>query len=159
MSAADGTVRDRSAAGARLSRAHGLFNIVTGLWPVVHMRSFEAVSGPKVDRWLVRSVGGLMAANGLVQLRARDAEQRLSAQLGLGTSAVLAAVDVRYGTTGRISRIYLLDAAVQLAWVAAWTTTLRRGVEPADAAVTGSFRAVTDAVSAGSCSATDAGPA
>ena len=45
----------------RLSRAHGLFNVVTGLWPVVHMPSFQAGSGPKVDRWLVRTVGGLMA--------------------------------------------------------------------------------------------------
>jgi hypothetical protein len=114
------------AAAGTLSRAHGLFNIVTGLWPVVHMRSFEAVSGPKVDRWLVRTVGGLMAANGVAQLMADDAEQRLSAEIGLGTSAVLAAVDLRYGATGRISRIYLLDAAVQLAWVAAWSRTLRR---------------------------------
>ena len=110
-----------------LSRAHGLFNVATGLWPVVHIRSFEAVSGPKVDRWLVRTVGGLMAANGLAQLTARGSEQRLSAQVGIGTSTVLAAADVRYGATGRISRIYLLDAAVQLAWVVAWTMTLRRG--------------------------------
>jgi hypothetical protein len=83
-----------------LSRVHGLFNIVSGLWPVLHMRSFEAVSGPKVDRWLVRTVGGLMATNGLAQLTARGAEQRLSAQVGLATSAVLAAVDVRYGLPG-----------------------------------------------------------
>ncbi len=121
-----GTGLDRSGAAASLSRAHGLFNIVTGLWPVVHIRSFETVSGPKVDRWLVRTVGALTAANGLAQLTARGPEQRLSAQVGLGTSTVLAAVDVRYGAMGRISRIYLLDAAVQLAWVVAWTMTLRR---------------------------------
>ncbi len=113
------------AAAVSLSRAHGLFNVVTGLWPVLHMPSFEAVSGPKVDRWLVRTVGGLLAANGLAQLAARDGEQRLSAQVGLSTSAVLAAVDLRYGSTGRISRIYLLDAAVQLAWVGAWARMLR----------------------------------
>jgi hypothetical protein len=54
----------------RLSRAHGLFNVVTGLWPAVRIRSSEAVSGSKVHRWLVRTVGGLMAANGVAQLRA-----------------------------------------------------------------------------------------
>jgi hypothetical protein len=27
------------------------------------MRSFEAVSGPKVDRWLVETVAGLMVVN------------------------------------------------------------------------------------------------
>ena len=90
------------------------------------MRSFEAVSGPKVDRWIVRTVGGLIAANGVAQLSAGAAEQRLSGRVGLGTSAVLAAVDVRYATTGRISRVYLLDAVVQLAWVVAWASTLRR---------------------------------
>jgi len=66
-----------------------------------------------------------MAANGLAQLTARDGEQRLSAQIGLSTSAVLAAVDLRYGSTGPISRIYLLDAAVPLAWVAAWARALQ----------------------------------
>lgn len=120
------TGRDRSGAAASLSRAQGTFNVVSGLWPVMHMRSFEAVSGPKVDRWLVRTVGGLVAANGLAQLTAGDAEQRLSARIGLGTSAVLAAVDVRYGATGRISRIYLLDALIQMAWAVAWTRTVRR---------------------------------
>lgn len=106
-----------------LSRAHGLFNVATGLWPVVHMRSFEAVSGPKVDRWLVRTVGGLMAVNGLAQLTATRSEQRLSRWLGVGSAAWLAAIDVRYASSGRISRIYLLDAAVELAWVAAWAAT------------------------------------
>jgi hypothetical protein len=124
------TSAGRGAPGMRLSRAHGVLNVITGLWPVMHMRSFEAVSGPKVDRWLVRTVGGLMTANGFAQLAARADEQRLSAHVGLGTSAVLAAVDVRYATTGRISRIYLLDAVFQLAWVAAWTMALRRLTEP-----------------------------
>ena len=109
---------------ASLSRAHGAFNLVSGVWPIVHMRSFEAVSGPKVDRWLVRTVGGLMAVNGLVQLTARESEQRLSGRVGIGTAAVLGIIDVRYGGTGRISRIYLLDAVVQLLWVGAWTRAL-----------------------------------
>jgi hypothetical protein len=104
--------------------------VVNGLWPIVHMRSFDAV--PKVDRWLVRTVGGLMAANGLVQLTADAADQRMSARIGMGTSAVLAAVDVRYGATGRISRVYLIDAVVQLAWVAAWARTRPQATTPRD---------------------------
>jgi hypothetical protein len=96
------------------------------------MRSFEAVSGPKVDRWLVRTVGGLMAANGLVQLTADAADEPTSARIGMGTSAVLATVDLRYGTTGRISRVYLLDAVVQLAWIAAWARTRRQAATARD---------------------------
>ena len=104
--------------------------MVNGLWPIVHMRSFDAV--PKVDRWLVRTVGGLMAANGLVQLTADAADQRMSARIGMGTSAVLAAVDVRYGATGRISRVYLNHAVVQLAWVTAWARTRPQATTPRD---------------------------
>jgi hypothetical protein len=40
------------ATGSALARAHGVFNIVGGLWPMVNARSFEAVFGRKEDRWL-----------------------------------------------------------------------------------------------------------
>ena len=115
--------RARRPSAETLSRAHGTFNVVTGLWPVVHMRSFEAVSGPKLDRWLVRTVGGLMAVTGLAQLTATPDEQRISRWLGVGTAGWLAAIDLHYASTGRIRRIYLLDAAAELAWVAAWAAT------------------------------------
>ncbi len=45
-----------------------MFNAVGGLWPLLHMRSFEQVLGPKTDRWLVRTVAGLMLASGLAQV-------------------------------------------------------------------------------------------
>lgn len=51
-----------------LAIGHGFFTITGGLWPLVHMRSFESVLGPRVDRWLVRTVAGLMLTNGIVQL-------------------------------------------------------------------------------------------
>lgn len=108
-----------------IARAHGLFNVASGLWPLLHMRSFEAVSGPKVDRWLVETVAGLMVVNGVVQLTAADSSARVSRTLGAGTALCLAAVDLRYATTGRISKVYLLDAAVELAWVAVWACTMR----------------------------------
>ena len=41
-----------------------IFYIVTGVWPIVSMRSFEAITGPKVDRWLVKTVGALVAVIG-----------------------------------------------------------------------------------------------
>ncbi|WP_223274031.1 hypothetical protein, partial [Nocardia cerradoensis] len=54
--------------GLALARAHGAFNLVGGLWPLVSVRSFEAVFGPKQDRWLQYTVGGLLAGTGVVQL-------------------------------------------------------------------------------------------
>ncbi len=126
---------------ASISRWHGLFNALTGAWPLVHMPSFEAVSGPKVDRWLVRTVGGLLVVNGLTQLSAgtTEAATALSRRLGLGTALTLAVIDIRYASTRRIRRIYLLDAVVELAWAAVWASTLlscpssrRSGVGPGD---------------------------
>lgn len=117
-----------------LARAHGLFNVAGGLWPLLHMRSFEAVSGPKADRWLVETVAGLMVVNGAVQLAAAQTSPKTSRALGLGTALWLAAVDVRYASKGRISKVYLLDAALELGWTAAWASTSARVCRPTRAA-------------------------
>lgn len=113
----------------QVARAHGLFNVVSGLWPLVHMSSFERVSGPKVDHWLVRTVSCLLVANGLTQATTGPSPEAIAVarRLGIGTALALAAIDLTYGGPGRISRVYLLDAVVELAWVGAWGATARRG--------------------------------
>lgn len=50
-----------------VARAQDGVNSLGDLWPLLHMRSFEAVLGPKTDRWLVRTVAGLMLTNGETQ--------------------------------------------------------------------------------------------
>ena len=111
----------------QLARAHGFSNVLGGAWPLLHMRSFETVLGPKTDRWLVRTVAGLLVANGLVQLRATTpGEVRQAARVGIGTATVLLAVDLRYAIPGRISRMYLLDAVAEAGWIAAWLASDRR---------------------------------
>ena len=40
---------------------------------------------------------------------------RQARRLGVGTAAVLAAIDLVYVPAGRISKMYLLDAAVEVA--------------------------------------------
>jgi hypothetical protein len=105
-----------------LLRAQGLFYLVTGLWPWLHRRSFTRVTGEKVDFWLVKTVGALLAASGLVFLR-HGRRRRASADIRLLAAleaAVLAAIDVRYAATGRISPVYGLDALAESAIVAAW---------------------------------------
>lgn len=108
--------------GKRLARLQGLFNIANGAWPLLHMESFEAIFGPKTDRWLVRTVAGLLLGNGIVQFAAAEDEAgvRHARRVGLATAATLLAVDLRYAPTGRISRMYLLDAAAEAAWIALW---------------------------------------
>jgi hypothetical protein len=43
---------------------------------------------------------------------------------GIGTAATFIIIDLRYVSTGRISRIYLLDAALEAFWLGAWATHL-----------------------------------
>ncbi|MFC4060124.1 hypothetical protein ACFOWE_17605 [Planomonospora corallina] len=107
---------------ARLALWHGAFNVLSGVWPLVHLPSFEKVSGPKEDDWLVRTVGGLLAGIGWSQLRgAATAEGRVHARrVGVATAATLAVIDVVYVARRRIRPVYLLDAAVEAAWIVAW---------------------------------------
>jgi hypothetical protein len=90
---------------------------VTGVWPIVHMPSFEAVTGPKIDDWLVHMVGLLAAAIGVV-LGAATVRNRVRSPevvlLAISSAAAFAAIDIWYGVSGRISSIYLADAGVQI---------------------------------------------
>lgn len=109
--------------GVALARIQGVANLLGGVWPLLDMRSFEKVFGPKTDRWLVRTVAGLLVVIGLTQFAAASASGGLrhARRVGVGTAAVLAAIDVIYAPAGRISKMYLLDAAVEVAWIIAWS--------------------------------------
>lgn len=109
-----------------LARAHGLFNVVGGVWSLVHLPSFEAVFGPKTDQWLVRTVAGLLLANGCSQLAAsrRAGDVGAAAAVGIGTAATLATIDLVYAPSGRISKVYLLDAVLELGWIAIWVASI-----------------------------------
>ena len=103
----------------RVLRVQGIYYVISGLWPLFHMASFEAITGPKVDDWLVRMVGLLAAVIGmtlLVAVRRRSRELELLV-LAVGSALAFAAVDIWYALGGVISRLYLADAAVELSIV------------------------------------------
>lgn len=43
-----------------LPLGQGLFYLTSGIWPLIDMPSFEAVTGRKTDKWLVKTVGLLL---------------------------------------------------------------------------------------------------
>ncbi len=112
-----------------LLASQGAFYLAAGLWPIVHRSSFERATGPKTDFWLVRTVGAVLAVMGTAMLvgssrRAASPESRVMAA---GAAGALAAVDLVYAGRGRISRVYLADAAVELGLAAGWiASSLRR---------------------------------
>lgn len=112
----------------RLAIAQGSYYVVTGIWPILHMRSFEKVTGPKTDDWLVKTVGAMITVVGgsLLISGLRDGPSDDMKLVAAGSAAALAAVDVTYVVKGRISRIYLLDAAAEVALLIGWGLATRQ---------------------------------
>ena len=107
---------------ASAASIEGWFYAVSGLWPVINIRSFGWVTGPKVDRWLVKTVGLLLTAIGGVQIaaaRRSEIPQEL-AILGVGAPLALLLIDLTYVAKGRISKVYLLDAMAQVGLIGLW---------------------------------------
>lgn len=118
---------ERTPLSAALASAQGAYYAATGVWPMLHMRSFLAVTGPKTDLWLVHTVGALVTTIGGVLANA-GRRGRVTDDLRLlavGSAAALTAIEVVYVARGRISPVYLLDAAAEVGLIAAWGLTLR----------------------------------
>ncbi|MCE3283810.1 MAG: hypothetical protein K0R70_66 [Steroidobacteraceae bacterium] len=107
--------------------AQGWLYVVTGLWPVAHLSSFERVTGEKYDDFLVHTVGLLLFVIGAGLLRALRARQPPVeiVLVASGSALALALIDVVYVANGRLSPIYLLDAGAELVFVLAGVAVLR----------------------------------
>jgi len=114
----------------------GIYFVVTGLWPLLHMSSFLAVTGPKTDLWLVQTVAALILVIGVVLCVAGYRRQAVPEvwTLALGSAVALLLVDVIFVFQRRIPPIYLLDAAVEAGligmWIYAWKEQRRLSVAP-----------------------------
>jgi hypothetical protein len=84
------------------------------------MGSFEALLGKKREHWLVQTVSLLMLAiaGGLgTSVNAVPRPLAITASLA---AAGMGAIGLRYGTSGRISRLYVADALLQYAIAGMW---------------------------------------
>jgi hypothetical protein len=123
---------DRRAIGRATALTQAAAYAVTGLWPIVDIRSFERVTGPKRDDWLVRTVGGLAVAfAGGLAWRSHDPAS--ARPFGVASAAAFLAADVIGVASGRLRRIYLLDAAGEAVLIAGWVASVawpRRRMAP-----------------------------
>ena len=106
----------------KLALIQGVFYMLTGLWPLIDIVSFQIITGPKVDLWLVRTVGVLVTVIGTVLLSA-SRSRRINREillLAVGSALGLAGIDLVYALSGRISAIYLADAAAEIALASLW---------------------------------------
>src|SRR5215203_4238084 len=91
------------------------FYVIMGIWPLISMQSFEAVTGPKTDDWLVQTVGVLAVAIGASLFvgvwRSHPSPETLT--LSVASAVAFAGVDVVFVAQRIISPIYLVDAAIE----------------------------------------------
>jgi hypothetical protein len=115
-----------------MSFIQGLYYAITGIWPLVSMDTFLAVTGPKTDLWLVRTVALLITSIGAALVMSAKTSQ-VAAPIGflaVSSAAFLAWIDTNYSLRGVIWPVYLLDAFVEASliagWVAAYLISRRR---------------------------------
>jgi hypothetical protein len=110
-----------------MALAQSAYYLPAGIAPFVDRRRFEAVTGPKLEWWLVETVGALLVVIGgvLIMSARHDAPSDEAAVLGTATAGILCAIDVTYVSRRRISPVYLADAAVELALVVGWIIAQR----------------------------------
>ena len=100
----------------------GVYTLLTALWGLIDIVSFMAVTGPKTDIWLVKTVSVLLVAIAVVLLSFLwvQSDPLPAILLGLLTSAGLAAIDFYY--TGRevISWVYVLDGIGESLFALVW---------------------------------------
>jgi hypothetical protein len=120
----------------RIARLQAAYYVVTGIWPLASRRSFEAVTGPKRDFWLVQVVGALVTVIGAslfaASRRSGGAETGAVQVLAVGSAAALAVADVAFVARRRISRIYLADAASEAILAVGWVMARRDASPPVD---------------------------
>ena len=97
-------------------RAQAVYYVLTGACPLVNRKTFERLTGPKHDWWLVQMVGLLAVTNGIAIACGTFAERPSPETLALSRLSALsfAGIDAVYALKGRISPIYLADAALEL---------------------------------------------
>ena len=103
-----------------LLACQGLYYAATGIWPLLDRRTSQAATGPKTDFWLVETVGALVTVVGgtLVVAAVRGEAGSEIRLLAAGSAGALAAIEIAYAAEGRISRFYLLYAALELGFLA-----------------------------------------
>jgi hypothetical protein len=100
----------------------GINYFVTGLWPLGSIGTFQQVTGPKTDLWLVKTIGMLIAVIGAALILAGVTGEVIL--LAVARAAGLAGVDELYVSKRVIARIYLLDALVELVLIVWWLLEL-----------------------------------
>jgi len=104
----------------------GAYYLVSGAWPMVHIDSFQRVTGRKTDLWLVKTVGLLLGAVGAGLIIAASSGQFSPGVvfIAMASAAALLGIELVYVRRRVIAPIYLADALVELCFLIWWAAYL-----------------------------------
>jgi hypothetical protein len=121
----------------RLLCVQGGYYFVTGVWPLVSIRTFimvtgeqgktdHIITGQRMDHWLIMTAGVLITSISLALLTAawRRTHVIELAVLAMAAAVGLTGIDAVYTARNVIPPIYLLDAVIEVLLLAAWGFTL-----------------------------------
>lgn len=94
----------------------GGYYFVTAMWPLVHLPSFERITGDKQDHWLVYTVSLMILASALVLLYASLITSAIVPEvkiLSISNCSFLMFVSTYFSLKGVIRKIYLAHASVE----------------------------------------------
>jgi hypothetical protein len=94
------------------------YYLVTGIWPILHINSFMAVTGPKTDIWLVKMVG-LLTISISIQIFAELKNRSAGLRLPVTAALSYLIIDTYYALNGTISKIYLADGLLHVGFLIA----------------------------------------
>ncbi|AZB35831.1 hypothetical protein [Chryseobacterium bernardetii] len=97
------------------------YYLLTAVWPFVHLESFFAVTGPKTDIWLVKTVSLLLFPYTFLILYIMHVRYSplITVTIILGCLG-LAGIDLYYYLKGVIRWVYLIDFILELIFVMYW---------------------------------------
>lgn len=111
-----------------VSYAQGIYYFLSGIWPVVHINSFMAVTGPKTDLWLVKTLGGIIAVCGIwffIVAYYKKIGFRVTF-LGVALASAFAFSDFYFSLTNQISIVYMIDGLAQVMLIIGWLLAFYR---------------------------------
>lgn len=115
----------------------GVYYLITGLWPLVHVRSFKMVTGDKgktdnlqtgqdIDHWLLMTVAVLITSIAIALLfgAVRKSQSAELAVLAVVSAIGLTGIDLLYTARDIILPVYLIDAVAEVLLITGWTVAL-----------------------------------
>lgn len=108
----------------RIIWAQAAYYVTTGLWPLLHLRSFAAVAGPKPDRFQTQTTGALFAAVG-VALWSGDPQSRATRVLAGSTAAAALGTELLH--LRRLRKVFAAEACLEAMFLLAACLPSRSG--------------------------------